>query len=74
MFLAYVLFGLGLRTIRSSTATTITLLEPIVATVLAVLVVGERFGPFGWVGIALVLVGVAVTATARQSGRQGLSP
>ncbi|CAN5159612.1 EamA family transporter [soil metagenome] len=74
MFLAYVLFGLGLRTIRSSTATTITLLEPIVATLLAVFVVGERFGPFGWIGIALVLVGVAVTATARQSGRQSLSP
>jgi drug/metabolite transporter, DME family len=59
MFIAYLLFGRGLRTVRASTATTITLAEPLVATVLAVLVVGERFTPLGWAGLALVLAGVA---------------
>jgi Predicted permease, DMT superfamily len=67
MFLAYVLFGIGLRSVRSSTATTVTLLEPVFATVLAVLVVGERLSPVGWVGFALVLVGLAVLVTARRT-------
>jgi len=66
MFVAYLLFGVGLRSIRSSSATTITLLEPVVATVLAVLVVGERLAPIGWVGLALVLAGLTVLVTARR--------
>ena len=32
MFVAYLLFGFGLRGIRSSVATTVTLIEPVVAT------------------------------------------
>lgn len=66
MFVAYLLFGIGMRTLRSSTATTITLLEPFVATLLAVLVVGERLDPAGWAGLALILAAVTVLATARQ--------
>jgi len=66
MFLAYLLFGIGLRGIRSSTVTTITLLEPVVATVLAVTVVGERLAPVGWVGLALVLAGLTVLVSARR--------
>lgn len=65
MFVAYLLFGAGLRTVSSSRATTVTLLEPVVATLLAVLVVGERLAPPGWVGLALVLAGVAAVVTAR---------
>ena len=65
MFLAYLLFGVGMRTLRSSTATTITLLEPFVATILAVLVVGERLELVGWVGLGLILVSVTVLAAAR---------
>ncbi len=66
MFIAYLLFGIGLRSIRSSAATTITLLEPVVATVLAVVVVGERLAPVGWVGLGLVLAGLTVLVTARR--------
>jgi DME family drug/metabolite transporter len=65
MFVAYLLFGVGLRGIRSSTVTTITLLEPVVATVLAVTVVGERLAPIGWVGLVLVLAGLTVLIAAR---------
>jgi DME family drug/metabolite transporter len=65
MFVAYLLFGIGLRTVRSSSATTIALLEPVVATVLAVLVVGERLDAVGWTGLALVLTGLAILITAR---------
>ena len=74
MFLAYLLFGIGMRTMRSSTATTITLLEPVVATILAVLVVGERLDAIGWVGLTLILVAVTVLATARQQRREPESP
>jgi len=65
MFVAYLLFGIGLRTVRSSAATTIALLEPVVATLLAVLVVGERLDALGWIGLALVLAGLAILVTAR---------
>lgn len=74
MFVAYLLFGVGMRTLRSSTATTITLLEPFVATILAVLVVGERLALVGWVGLALILVAVSVLATARRPGSRRDAP
>ncbi|MGV3713527.1 DMT family transporter [Pseudolysinimonas sp.] len=70
MFVAYLLFGVGLRSVRSSTATTITLLEPVFATVLAVLVVGERLSAVGWAGFGLVLVGLAVLVTARRDAAE----
>lgn len=65
MFVAYLLFGIGLRGIRSSAVTTITLLEPVVATVLAVLVVGERLAPVGWAGLGLVLAGLLILVAVR---------
>ena len=67
MFVAYLLFGFGLRHLRSSTATTITLLEPIVATMLAVAIVGERLEWVGWVGLILIFVGITVLVSARQT-------
>jgi DME family drug/metabolite transporter len=66
MFAGYVLFGWGLAHVPASTATTLSLLEPAVAAVLAVLVVGERLPAIGWIGIALVVGCLAVlTAPAR---------
>jgi DME family drug/metabolite transporter len=66
MFAAYLLFGYGLTHLRSSMATTVTLIEPLVATVLAVAIVGERLQLPGWLGLALILAGVTVLITARQ--------
>jgi len=60
MFAGYVLFGWGLAHVAASTATTLTLLEPAVAAVLAVLVVGERLPAAGWVGVGLVVACLAV--------------
>lgn len=54
MFLGYLLFGFGLNYIDASKATLITLIEPLVATILAVFIIGERFKIIGWVGVALV--------------------
>jgi len=66
MFVAYLLFGYGLTHMRSSVATTVTLIEPLVATVLAVVVVGERLEIGGWVGLALILGGITLLVTARR--------
>lgn len=72
--LGYVLFGIGLRTVRSSAATTITLLEPVVATILAVVVVGERLAPLGWVGLLFVFAGLAAVVTARRGTKVAERP
>ncbi len=55
MFAGYILFGWGLARVRASTATSISLLETVVAAALAVLVVGERLPALGWLGAAVVL-------------------
>ncbi|NYE44785.1 DMT family transporter [Streptomyces fulvorobeus] len=55
MFLGYGLFGWGLAHVPASTATTLSLREPTVAAVLAVLVRGERLPLLRWAGIALVV-------------------
>ncbi|MFB9867965.1 DMT family transporter [Vreelandella sulfidaeris] len=55
MLLGYLCFGHGLARLPASTATTITLFEPVVAAGLAVVVVGERLPALGWAGIVLIL-------------------
>jgi DME family drug/metabolite transporter len=60
--LGHSLYAVGLRSVSASVATLLSLLEPVVAAVLAVLVVGEHLGLLGWAGIALVVVGLAVLA------------
>ena len=74
MFVAYLLFGIGMRTLASSTATTITLLEPVVATLLAILVVGERLDPLGGIGLLLILLSITVLSTARQTRSNPIAP
>ncbi|WP_433870778.1 EamA family transporter [Saccharopolyspora sp. CA-218241] len=65
MGLAYVAFGAGLRRTPVRVATTLTLLEPLVAAVLGVVVVGERFGAQSWLGMALLLAGLVLAGTRR---------
>ena len=60
MFLGYIAFGYGLARVEASTATVITLFEPVVAAVLAVVIVDERLPPQGWVGVALVIGCLAI--------------
>lgn len=73
MFAGYVLFGWGLARIRASTATGISLLETVVAAVLAVLVVGERLPLPGWLGAAVVILSLFVL-TPRKSVGGPLTP
>jgi DME family drug/metabolite transporter len=56
MFLGYLLFGLGLRHIEASKATLITLLEPVVATILAIVIVGEVFDTNGLIGMLCISI------------------
>lgn len=70
MFLGYVLFGFGLTRVSASTATTLTLAEPAVAALLAVVVVGERLPLIGWlgltgIGISLLILAIAPAARER---------
>lgn len=70
MFIGYLLFGFGLRRVSASEATLITLLEPVVATVMAVLIVGEVVGFNGWMGMALIsLCLILQTRSGRQKTR-----
>ncbi len=53
--LGYVLFLRGLRTTSATTASILTLLEPLTSTGLAWMLFGERLGPLGIGGAALLL-------------------
>lgn len=61
-FLAYRLFGRGLRSTPAQVATTLTLAEPAVATLLGVAVLGERLPALSWCGLAVLAAGLACLA------------
>ncbi|MFO7777460.1 MAG: EamA family transporter [Nitriliruptoraceae bacterium] len=65
--LGYLLFARGLAALDAPTVTTLTLAEPLAATILAVVVVGERLSPTGWSGAGLLIVGLVVVAAGRGS-------
>ena len=60
VYLAYRLFGRGLRHTPASVATTLTLAEPAVAAVLGVTVLGERLPAASWCGLAVLALGLAI--------------
>lgn len=62
MFIGYLAFGYGLRSVSASSATLLTLFEPVVAAVLAVVVVGEIIPFIGWVGIGLICLCLMIQA------------
>ena len=70
---AYVLFGRGLAVLPAGPVTTLVLAEPLVATVLGVLVLGERLGPAGWAGCLLVLAGLVLLGGAEVRADRGES-
>jgi drug/metabolite transporter, DME family len=56
---AYILFAKGLQSVPSSTAVTLSLAEPLTASLLGVFVVGERLSGLSWFGIVLLLLGLS---------------
>ncbi|MEV6773579.1 EamA family transporter [Nocardia sp. NPDC051030] len=66
-FIAYTLFGYGLRHTGIATATTLTLTESAVAAVLGVVVVGERLPLMSWCGMAVLAAAlVLLTVPTRE--------
>lgn len=70
VYLAYRLFGHGLRHTPASVATTLTLAEPAVAAVLAVTVLGERLPAASWCGLAVLALGLAFLAVPAGTERR----
>ena len=62
---AYALFGFGLARLAVPAVVTLTLVEPATAALLSVIVLSQRLAILGWVGVALVITGVGIVATAR---------
>lgn len=57
---AYLLFGIGLRTLQPGHIATLNLAEPVVATLLGVALLSESLGWRGWVGCVLIVIALAV--------------
>jgi DME family drug/metabolite transporter len=57
---AYSLFFLGMRTVKASTASILTMIEPLTATVLAWFIFHERLAPAGIAGAVLLLLAIVV--------------
>lgn len=67
LVLAYLLFGYALTRASASLVTLVTLLEPVFATILAVLILNESLPFVGWLGIGLLVLGVAVATVPRRN-------
>ncbi|WP_332667305.1 DMT family transporter [Aeromicrobium sp.] len=59
---AYVLFAIGLQSLRASTVSTLTLVEPMAASLLGVVLLDERLSTPGWIGLVVLLGGVVLLA------------
>lgn len=62
---AYVLFARGLQRLRAATVSTLTLAEPLAATMLGALLLGERLTPLAVGGVAAILAGLVVLSARR---------
>ncbi|WP_221933536.1 DMT family transporter [Aeromicrobium piscarium] len=65
---AYLLFGHGLRALRASTVSTLTLAEPLTATVLGLLVLREKMNLSAALGLAVIAVGIGVLGFGGRAG------
>lgn len=67
MFLGYLLFGFGLKTVNASKATTLTLFEPLVAAIFAIVLVGEHVSLVGWIGMFLIFICILILSKTKDS-------
>lgn len=68
---AYFLFGRGLLVLPAGPTATLVLAEPLVATTLGVLILGEHLGLAGWAGAALVAAGLGLQGLSSIRSRTG---
>jgi DME family drug/metabolite transporter len=74
MFIGYLLFGYGLRSVEVSNATLITLIEPIIATLLAIYLLGEGFNKIGWLGMGMISVCLLIQSIKVEPSTAGWLP
>ena len=67
--LSYWLFARGLRSVPVATAVTLSLAEPLTASLLGIVLLGERLSPAALCGIPLLFAGLAVLAGSMGKGR-----
>jgi len=65
--IAYAAYFRGLRTTSAGAAALMALLEPLVGTVLAVLILGDRLGPAGMAGAVVLIVALVLEQLAGRS-------
>jgi drug/metabolite transporter, DME family len=63
---AYAMYTVGLRHVPASVAGVTTLLEPLTATILGVVLFGERLGAGGWLGALLLLTALGLLIVYRR--------
>jgi DME family drug/metabolite transporter len=71
LFLGYAMFAKGLALVSASFALTVTLAEPGIAALLAVLVVGEHISVPGWLGVAVIAAGILLASLPSPSSGEG---
>jgi DME family drug/metabolite transporter len=65
---AYILFGMGLKVLQPGHIATLNLAEPVIATLLGVVVLGEIIGPLGALGCLLVIIGLGALGLSEGRG------
>lgn len=68
-FFCYTLFGSALRYTTAATATTVTLAEGAVGTLLGVFAHGERLAPAAWCGLGLLTVALVLLSLPKRAPR-----
>ena len=68
-FFCYSLFGSALRYTSAATATTVTLAEGAVGTLLGVFAHGERLAPVAWLGLGLLAVALLLLSLPKRAQR-----
>ena len=57
--IGYIAYSLGLRSLQPNEATTLTLIEPAIATLLGAVVLAERPSMLAWVGMVIVVLSLS---------------
>ncbi|WP_080875911.1 EamA family transporter [Oceanobacillus timonensis] len=68
--IAYFLFAKGLAKVSSSTAVTLALAEPLTAALLGVFLLGESLNTIAWLGIGLLITGIAILIGSSRSSKR----
>jgi DME family drug/metabolite transporter len=64
-FLSYLLYVRGLQTITATTASTLSLCEPLTSTLLAVVILGEQLRLLAWIGAGLLFGSLVLFSLAQ---------